>query len=70
MPETFPSCYAAACFQRYSKNVLIMIKGTNVHIGTDMPLVCAKSEQIMHEPSPFGSPIATVNVQIPFLCFQ
>lgn len=47
-----------------------MIKGTNVHIGTDMPLVCAKSEQIMHEPSPFGSPIATVNVQIPFLCFQ
>lgn len=47
-----------------------MIKGTNVHIGTDTPLVRANSEQPTHEPSPFGSPLATVNVQIPFLRLQ
>jgi len=47
-----------------------MIKGTNVHIGTDTLLVCANNEQIMHEPSLFGSPVATLNVQISFLCLQ
>lgn len=70
MPGAFPLCYAAVCFQRCSKNVLVTIKETKVQIGSNKPLVCASSERIMQIPSPFGPPIATVNVQTPFLCLQ
>lgn len=44
-----------------------MIKGTNIHIGTDMPLACVNSDWIKHKPSPFGSLVATVNAQY-FCC--
>lgn len=66
MPETLP----AGCLQRCSKNILMMIKGANVHVGTDVPLACANTDWIMHKPSPLGSPVATENVQTCFLCLQ
>lgn len=47
-----------------------MIKGANVHVGTDVPLACANTDWIMHKPSPLGSPVATENVQTCFLCLQ
>lgn len=47
-----------------------MIQGANVHVGTDVPLVCANSDWIMHKPSPFASPVAAENVQTCALCLQ
>lgn len=66
MPEPFP----AGFFQRCSKNILRMIKGANVHAGTDVPLVCANIDCIVHKPSPSGPPVATENVQTCALCLQ
>lgn len=45
--DTCQKLFPVGCFQRCSKNILMMIKGANVHVGTDVPFVCANSNWIM-----------------------